>query len=254
MRSWLWSCSRHIGHGTRTLHALRDLPCHELLRLRMANDLAVSPSSGAPTSAPAAASSSGSAAATAAVSLLARADQLAGGKTRSCGCAWRAALRATLVARNHRHGGYGSRLYRIWAILRERCNSPRSRDYKNFGARGVSVCEAWNDFSGFRAWALDNGYADNLSVALIDRAGNFEPANCRWARSHNYRPPKKHLVESRAHECRGSHPCATRQASDRKRIRTKGRTSDNVSIINWAGFWRNRRPGMKVQLRQRLDF
>ena len=127
---------------------------------------------------------------------LARADQLAGGKTRSCGCAWRAALRATLVARNHRHGGYGSRLYRIWAMLRERCNSPGSRDYKNFGARGVSVCEAWNDFSGFRAWALDNGYADNLSVALIDRAGNFEPANCRWARSHNYRPPKKHLVEA----------------------------------------------------------
>ena len=118
---------------------------------------------------------------------LARAGGLSSGSNRSCGCAWR----LKLMARNYRHGDYGSRLYRVWSMLRDRCGNPNARDFRNFGGRGVRLCEAWGDYSGFRAWALSHGYPTDLSIQLIDRTGNFEPANCCWAKAYNYRTPNK---------------------------------------------------------------
>ncbi len=80
------------------------------------------------------------------------------------------------------HGESKTRLHIIWAGMKQRCHCPGASNYKNYGQRGISVCDEWrNDYLAFRDWALANGYEDGLTLDRIRVNENYSPDNCRWS-------------------------------------------------------------------------
>jgi len=100
------------------------------------------------------------------------------GHTKSCGCYWNLQHANSITT----HGMSRTRLYHIWGSMIYRCNNPNSKDYKNYGLRGIAVCNEWkHDYTLFHDWAINNGYSDHLSIDRINVDGDYTPDNCRWA-------------------------------------------------------------------------
>ncbi len=122
---------------------------------------------------------------------------LRSGNVKSCGCFRNEKISAV----NRKHGeSHKSRLYSVWVGMRQRCNDPNHKSYHNYGGRGISVCEEWNDFAIFKRWALENGYdADakygECTLDRIDVDGNYKPSNCRWVDSKTQAKNKRNKTE-----------------------------------------------------------
>lgn len=101
---------------------------------------------------------------------------LQSGDTTSCGCFH--AERASSA--NTTHGQTGTRLYRIWKAMWDRCDNSQAKNYRWYGGKGIKVDPLWADFMFFRDWAEANGYEDDLEIDRRDASGDYCPENCQW--------------------------------------------------------------------------
>jgi len=87
---------------------------------------------------------------------------------KSCGCLLK------------KHGFSEHLLYRVWSNMRIRCYDSKNPNYKNYGARGITICKEWDDVNVFIKWALNHGWRKGLVIDRINNDEDYSPKNCHF--------------------------------------------------------------------------
>jgi hypothetical protein len=96
-----------------------------------------------------------------------RGSKITRGDVKSCGC----------IAKENQHGMTGTRTYNVWENIIDRTTNPNNKSYKNYGGRGITVCEEWRDFRNFYKDIGELG--KGLDIDRIDNDKGYSKENCR---------------------------------------------------------------------------
>lgn len=107
--------------------------------------------------------------------IIAGSNLQSGHSTQCKECQWKMAKIDTT-----KHRQTGTRLYNIWNGMIGRCERSNNKSYKDYGERGIKVCKEWHDSKKFFAWALENGYKEELEIDRKDTDDDYCPENCQW--------------------------------------------------------------------------
>lgn len=104
-----------------------------------------------------------------------RAIHLRSGRSASCGCLHKEIASAS----SFKHGDHKSPMYVVWCAIVQRCKNPKNKSFKNYGARGITVCPEWHEYAAF---LRDMGptYQSGLTIDRKENDGGYEPGNCHW--------------------------------------------------------------------------
>ncbi len=121
------------------------------------------------------------------------------GKVHNCGCHSGGWAKGKSPA-NKSHNMSTTNLYSVWLSMKGRCLRPTNTAYKNYGGRGITVCDQWrSDFKAFSSWCTTTGHGPGLQLDRIDNDGPYSPENCRWVtRAQNVANRRAMLTLSRA--------------------------------------------------------
>lgn len=125
--------------------------------------------------------------------------------TKSCGCL----RRETILTQSKTHGMSGTRFYNIWSDMKQRCQNKNNVNYKNYGGRGVNICERWQKFENFKEDMYES-YLKHVkkhgetetTIDRINNSGNYEQNNCRWA-TKKVQSTNRRLYKNNSSGCSG---------------------------------------------------
>ena len=142
-----------------------------------------------------------------------------------------------------KHGKRWTSEYKTWSCLRDRCRNSKARDYKNYGGRGITVCERWDSFENF---LNDMGLRpEGMSLDRIDNDKGYSKDNCRWAdkttQNRNQRVRKDNKFG-----CKGVYYCNTYK-------RFKAVINVNKKRIN-LGTFKNKEDAIKARKEAELKY
>lgn len=136
------------------------------------------------------------------------------------------------------------RLYWVWAEMLSRCRNPNHRQYKDYGGRGIYVCERWISFTAFRD---DMGARpEGGMIERIDNSKGYSPYNCRWATRKEQNSNRRNciLLNDGSETVTLKEFCRRRGLSYRpivKRIRSRGWSIEEATTIPLGSAWRKGR-------------
>lgn len=108
-----------------------------------------------------------------------RGGVLKNGHTQSCGCLHKDNTSVAKTTHGLIKDNY--KLYKVWIGMKQRCYNSKCSSYKNYGQRGIKLCENWvHSFENFHSWSLANGYSEGLTIERENVNGNYEASNCSW--------------------------------------------------------------------------
>ena len=128
-----------------------------------------------------------------------RIDGVKSGHTTSCGCKTYEWMHSGQI--NRKHGLTNDRAYWVWTKVKARCYNPNSREYPNYGGRGIKMCDDWLDPENFIEWCYSTGY-DNTApkgqctLDRIDVDGDYEPSNCTWKTNQEQQNSRRHNIRA----------------------------------------------------------